>query len=340
VGADTLIGGAGNDTYFVDNSGDFVVENAGGGTADTIQSSLTYSLVGLANVENLTLTLTGIINGTGNSGNNVLTGNGVNNVLSGGAGNDTLNGLAGIDTLIGGTGNDIYVVDTTTDVITENAGQGTDTIQSSVNFSLAALPNIENLTLNTGAITGTGNSGNNVLTGNTGNNTLTGGGGSDTFNGGAGADTLTGSAGGVNTYVFQFGQSSVSVTDRITNFAFGTDKIDLLTSAAAATGAPTSFSRAADFTATATSTLTNVVNSVFADADGTGSPTTGFAANSAALVNVTGGSIAGTYLLVNDPTAAFSTTTDLIINITGYSGTLPGVSTGSAGLAVSSVFVV
>jgi hypothetical protein len=341
VGADTLIGGAGNDTYFVDNLGDFVVENAGGGTADTIQSSLTYSLVGLANVENLTLTGSGIINGTGNSGNNFLTGNSGNNVLSGGAGNDTLNGGAGIDTLIGGTGNDIYVVDTITDVITENAGQGTDTIQSSVTFSLAALPNIENLTL-TGAtaINGTGNSGNNVLTGNTGNNTLTGGGGSDTFNGGAGADILTGSAGGVNTYVFQFGQSSVSVTDRITNFNFApnTDKIDLLTSAAAATGAPTSFSRAADFTATATSTLTNVVNSVVLDADGTGSPTTGFAANSAALVNVTGGSIAGTYLLVNDPTAAFSATTDLIINITGYSGTLPGVSTGSAGLTVSSVF--
>jgi Ca2+-binding RTX toxin-like protein len=323
----------------VDNLGDFVVENAGGGT-DTIQSSLTYSLVGLANVENLTLTGSGIINGTGNSGNNVLTGNGVNNVLSGGAGNDTLNGGAGNDTLIGGTGNDIYVVDSITDVITENAGQGTDTIQSSVTFSLTALPNIENLTL-TGAtaINGTGNSGNNVLTGNTGNNTLTGGGGSDTFNGGAGADILTGSAGGVNTYVFQFGQSSVSVTDRITNFAFGTDKIDLLTSAAAATGAPTSFSRAADFTATAATTLTNVVNSVFADADGTGSAATLFAANSAALVNVTGGSIAGTYLLVNDPTAAFSATTDLIINITGYSGTLPGVSTGSAGLTVSSVFV-
>jgi Ca2+-binding RTX toxin-like protein len=340
VGADTLIGGAGNDTYVVDNSGDFVVENAGGGT-DTIQSSLTYSLVGLPNVENLTLTGSAA-NGTGNSGNNVLTGNSGNNVLNGGDGNDTLNGLAGIDTLIGGKGNDIYVVDTTTDVITENAGQGTDTIQSSVTFTLAALPNIENLTLTgTAAINGTGNGGNNVLTGNTGNNTLTGGGGSDTFNGGAGADILTGSAGGVNTYVFQFGQSSVSVTDRITNFNFApnTDKIDLLTIAAAATGAPTSFSRAADFTATATSTLTNVVNSVVLDADGTGSPTTGFAANSAALVNVTGGSIAGTYLLVNDPTAAFSATTDLIINITGYSGTLPGVSTGSAGLTVSSVFV-
>jgi Ca2+-binding RTX toxin-like protein len=251
---------------------------------------------------------------------------------------DTLIGTTGADIFIGLTGNDTYTVNNAGDIVTEALNEGTDLVQASISYTLP--DNVENLTLTgTTNVNGTGNSGNNVLTGNTGNNTLMGGGGSDTFNGGAGADILTGSVGGVNTYVFQFGQSSVSVTDRITNFAFGTDKIDLLTSAAAATGAPTSFSRAADFTATTTSTLTNVVNNIFADADGTGSAATGFAASSAALVNVTGGSIAGTYLLVNDPTVTFDATNDLIINITGYSGTLPGVSTGSAGLAVSSVFV-
>jgi Ca2+-binding RTX toxin-like protein len=99
VGADTLIGGNGNDTYVVDNLGDFVVENAGGGT-DTIQSFITYSLVGLPNVENLTLTGSTAINGTGNSGNNVLTGNSGNNVLSGGAGKDTLTGGTGTDRFV------------------------------------------------------------------------------------------------------------------------------------------------------------------------------------------------------------------------------------------------
>jgi Ca2+-binding RTX toxin-like protein len=123
VGADTLIGNAGNDTYFVDNLGDFVVENAGGGT-DTIQSSLTYSLVGLANVENLTLTGATAINGTGNSGINVLTGNTGNNILNGGAGNDTLIGGTGNDTLIGGTGNDILTGGAGKDTLT--GGTGTD----------------------------------------------------------------------------------------------------------------------------------------------------------------------------------------------------------------------
>ncbi|MDM3844272.1 MAG: hypothetical protein PT116_04310, partial [Aphanizomenon gracile PMC638.10] len=71
------------------------------------------------------------------------------------------------DTLIGGTGDDIYIVDSTTDTITENASAGTDTIQSSVTYTIASLANVENLTLTgTTAINGTGNAGNNVITGN------------------------------------------------------------------------------------------------------------------------------------------------------------------------------
>ncbi|OBQ25593.1 MAG: Ig family protein, partial [Anabaena sp. MDT14b] len=150
-------------------------ENANGGT-DTIQSSVTFTLT--TNVENLTLTGTAAINGTGNAGNNIITGNGVNNTLEGGA---------GIDTLIGGTGNDIYIVNSTTDIITENANGGTDTIQSSVTFTLTT--NVENLTLTgTAAINGTGNAGNNIITGNGVNNTLEGGAGIDTLIGGTGND--------------------------------------------------------------------------------------------------------------------------------------------------------
>nr|MCE2718532.1 VWA domain-containing protein [Anabaena sp. 49628_E55] len=126
---------------------------------DTLQSSINKTLA--TNVENLTLTGTTAINGTGNAGNNILTGNSTNNTLNGEDGNDTLNGGAGIDTLIGGAGNDIYVVDSTTDVITEVASQGIDTVQSSVTFTLANVANVENLTLTgTTAINGTGNTGN------------------------------------------------------------------------------------------------------------------------------------------------------------------------------------
>jgi hypothetical protein len=146
---------------------------------DTLTASVTTTLP--ANVENLTLTGTAAINGTGNAGNNVITGNGANNILNGGAG-------AGIDTLIGGLGNDIYVVDSATDTITELANGGTDTIQSSVTYTIAAA-NVENLTLTgTAAINGTGNDGNNVITGNGANNILNGGAGIDTLIGGLGND--------------------------------------------------------------------------------------------------------------------------------------------------------
>ena len=191
TGADTLIGGAGNDTYVVDNAADVVTENLNEGT-DLVQSSVTYTLA--ANVESLTLTGTTAINGTGNALDNVLTGNTAANTLTGGAGNDTLSGGTGADTMIGGAGNDSYVVDNTADVVTELLGEGTDLVQSSVTYTLAA--NVENLTLTgTSAINGTGNALDNVLTGNNANNTLTGGDGNDTLDGGTGNDTMVGGLG-------------------------------------------------------------------------------------------------------------------------------------------------
>ena len=115
------------------------------------------------------------------------------NTLTGNAGNDTLNGNEGIDTLIGGIGDDVYIVDSTDDTITENLNEGTDTIQSSVTFSLVNISNIENLTL-TGSsfISGSGNASNNVITGNSANNNLYGREGADTINGGAGNDVIYG----------------------------------------------------------------------------------------------------------------------------------------------------
>jgi Ca2+-binding RTX toxin-like protein len=188
TGADLLGGGSGNDTYVVDNVGDVIIEFLNQGI-DTVESSITWTLKN--HLENLTLTGTTAINGTGNNLNNIITGNTGNNVLNGGA---------GADTLIGGAGNDSYYVDNTADSITENLNQGTDTVFSTVTYTLTT--NLENLTLQgTTAINGTGNDLNNSITGNTGNNILTGGLGNDTLTGNAGADTLIGGFGNDSLYL-------------------------------------------------------------------------------------------------------------------------------------------
>ena len=73
AGADAMAGGAGNDTYVVDDAGDIITEALTGGT-DLVKSSITYSLAG-SNLENLTLTGAGHIDATGNALANILTGN-------------------------------------------------------------------------------------------------------------------------------------------------------------------------------------------------------------------------------------------------------------------------
>ena len=95
--AETLDGGLGNDTYTIDQSGDVIVEEAGGGV-DTIESSVTHTLE--THVENLTLTGGADIDGYGNALDNILTGNSAANTLTGNAGNDTLDGKAGADILV------------------------------------------------------------------------------------------------------------------------------------------------------------------------------------------------------------------------------------------------
>ena len=133
AGIDAMAGGAGNDIYVVDDAGDTVTEAPNAGT-DTVQSAVAFTLG--ANVENLTLTGAGDVNGTGNTLANILVGN---------TGVNTLNGGTGADMMFGGGGDDTYFIDNAGDRVVEVAGGGNDGVISSVSHTLAG--NVENLTL-------------------------------------------------------------------------------------------------------------------------------------------------------------------------------------------------
>ena len=207
IGVDAMTGGTGDDVFVVDD-GDSVIEILDEGT-DTVQASITYALG--ADVENLTLTGSDDLDGTGNAFDNVIFGNTGNNTLlggdgddsiDGGSGDDVIDGGIGADAMTGGTGDDVFVVDDAGDSVTEGTNQGTDTVQSSITYGLDA--DVENLTL-TGSddLDATGNALDNVILGNAGANTLIGGAGDDTIDGGTGTDPIdfsgaVGSTGGVS----------------------------------------------------------------------------------------------------------------------------------------------
>ncbi|MCG7411367.1 calcium-binding protein [Moraxella nonliquefaciens] len=125
-GIDTMIGGLGNDTYYVDNTLDIIIEKTDEGY-DSVIASSDYTLS--EHVENLTLVGDAIV-AIGNDLDNMLIGNDKSNRLDGGRGDDTLDGGLGADTMIGGLGNDTYHVDNALDIVMELPDEGYDTIIS------------------------------------------------------------------------------------------------------------------------------------------------------------------------------------------------------------------
>jgi hypothetical protein len=212
----TIYDSGGTDTLNTSGYSQNQVINLAGGTFSNIGG-----LVG-----NIGIYTTSVIeNAVGGSGNDTITGNSVSNVLTGGGGADTLNGLAGDDTLDGGTGNDtmlggigndVYYVDSLSDVVTENSGEGTDTIYASVNgYTLAANVEIGRISLTTGA----------TLTGNALNNTLYGNSGNDTLDGGAGTDTVVYSGLASNYQLVHNANGTWTITDLRTGSPDGTDTL-------------------------------------------------------------------------------------------------------------------
>ena len=230
AGNDKLIGGMGDDTYTVNVTADVVTEGLDAGT-DIIFSPVSRGLSN--NVENLTLTGTAAISGTGNALNNLIIGNAAANTLNGLGGDDTLNGENGNDIIRGGEGNDILSAGDGNDIFligassehgtdeTLDGGNGTDTMRFIsvtagqtlvlstlisglervfISNSAGAITGTIALNVDASAVTGnglvmTGNAGANVLTGTGLEDTLNGSGGNDTLNGGDGNDILIGGVG-------------------------------------------------------------------------------------------------------------------------------------------------
>lgn len=218
--ADILIGGAGSDTYVIQDTKDTINETgASASDIDTIKLAANFSpssyslnnikiekLDGTSLTTNISLTgnattATTIIGG---AGHDILIGGTAVDTITGGDGNDVLYGGndTATDILQGGTGNDTYIIQNIKDTITDTAGS--NTIKLSSTFTGNALSLQETVTYNysganittidASAITASAKA--LTLTGNaTTATTIIGGAGNDTITGGTAADTLTGGAG-------------------------------------------------------------------------------------------------------------------------------------------------
>ncbi|MEI7875984.1 MAG: hypothetical protein WCK95_27950 [Alphaproteobacteria bacterium] len=212
-GADTMAGGLGDDTYYVDNLLDVVDEGSDAGI-DAVYVQVDYTLG--ANVENLIQTGSASIAAIGNSLDNRLTGNSGDNLLVGGEGADQLVGGAGSDVLIGGNGSDnlsggddadYLLIDGSDTAINGGAGFDSAFVQTGAAVTLdMGTASIEwaqgnsgsdtfNAATQTGAVYIYGMGGDDTITGSAFGDYLDGGDGTDTLAGGDGADLMLGNGG-------------------------------------------------------------------------------------------------------------------------------------------------
>jgi serralysin len=231
AGADRLDGGTGNDTYYVDDPADVVLEAAGEGD-DRIATAASYELapgVAVETLEALNLSDTAplVLAGNelanrvvGNAGANILYGGDGDDRLEGGAGNDYLVGGLGADRMFGNAGNDTFYVDNAGDTIFEAGGDGVDRVAAIVSYRLtprADVQLLEAITLgDTTPLELVGNEIGQLVVGNAGDNLIDGGGGRDELIGLGGADR------------FRFADAlGIGNVDHIQDFQSGTDRFVL-----------------------------------------------------------------------------------------------------------------
>ena len=197
TGADYINGGEGRDTasYYDSSVGVLVHLDFGEGDGGTAEGDT------LVSIENLEGSLHddflfgdgGANLLTGHAGSDFLWGGDGTDTLFGGNHDDTLKGGGGADDLNGGNGNDTYYVDSSGDTVNEIGGQGSDTVYTSVSWTLTDGADVETLRTTDAsglaALNLIGNSNGNEIIGNDGSNIISGGGGADQMYGRDGSDT-------------------------------------------------------------------------------------------------------------------------------------------------------
>ena len=195
----TLEGGGGDDVFVIPgNKSTTVIGNPEGN--DTVRVSTSFDLRDekISSIENLVYTGTAGVSLTGNGGaGSIIGGAGADTLSDGGSGDPMIGGT----TLMGGAGNDRYMVsqsnfdnsyDAAGTLILETLNGGIDTVESTADFTLENVANVENLILTGSAVLGVGNSLGNLIVGSDISNTLLGLHGSDTIVGGDGDDVIYG----------------------------------------------------------------------------------------------------------------------------------------------------
>ncbi|MBE3024622.1 calcium-binding protein [Janthinobacterium sp. GW458P] len=181
TGADVLEGLAGDDTYYVNHSGDVIVELANGGS-DKVYTSVNYTVA--EHVENVYLTAAGLtVTGSANT----------NNVFHvDRAGGNRIDG--------GSAGNSVVYFDSSVGVTATLLGPN----------DLQTAPAGSDVLVNLMSIAGS--KFDDVLTGNELKNALSGGFGNDTLRGGKGDDLLIGLQGD-DTYIFARGDGADTLVE-------------------------------------------------------------------------------------------------------------------------------
>lgn len=127
-GADTMDGGLGKNTFYVDHRLDVIIDSFADydgsnepdeATADTaIIKTSRYDFDPAVNIEYITFAERGVTQVTGSDSKNIITGNAFGNKIYGAGGDDTIDGGGGNDMLYGGAGADTFVF--SADVFTDS----------------------------------------------------------------------------------------------------------------------------------------------------------------------------------------------------------------------------